>query len=69
MFMSFEEAKASIEYYKLAHPNYYNELGGVKITDEKIKEALEIVSAIVGGMQMSEDELFKRELTRLCNDS
>ena len=68
--LTIEEAKSSIEYYKLAHPNHYNEMGGEKITDEKIEEALTIVTAVAGGFgDMSEDELFKRELTRICNDS
>jgi len=68
--MSLEDAKSSIKYYKLAHPNHYKELGGDKITDEKIEEALDIVSAVIGGFgDMSEDMLFKRELTRICNDT
>ena len=68
--LTIEEAKVAIDYYKLAHPNYYKEMGGERITDEKIQEALTIVSAVAGGFgDISEDELFKRELTRICNDS
>ena len=68
MIMTLEAAKASIAYYKEAHPNHYNEMGGDKITDEMISEALSIVDAIVGAVpNKSEDELFKQELTRIVN--
>lgn len=67
--LSLEEAKSSIKYYRMAHPNHYKEMGGDKITDKKIVEALEIVDAIAGGLNISEDELFRKELTRLCNES
>jgi len=65
--LSIEEAKSSINYYKMAHPNHYKEMGGDKITEKKIEEALAIVSAISGAINISDDELFKKELTRICN--
>ncbi len=68
--LTLEEAKSSIAYYKEAHPNHYKEMGGDKITEAKIEEAVNIVDAVAGGFtDISESELFKRELTRLCNES
>lgn len=70
MLMTLEEAKSSIAYYKKAHPKEYTEMGGDKITDEKIEEALKITDAVAGAIgDMSEDELFKKELARLCHGS
>ncbi len=69
MIMTLEEAKSSIAYFKEAHPNHYLEIGGDKITDAKIEEALKIADAVAGAVPMSEDELFKKELARLCNDA
>lgn len=65
--ITLEEAKSSIEYVKLAHPEKYAEMGGDLITDEKIEEAFIIVDAISGALNLSDDELLKKELTRLCN--
>ena len=68
MLMTLDTAKAAIAYYKEEQPDQYKALGGEKITDEIISEALEIVDAIVGAVpNKSEDELFKQELTRITN--
>lgn len=67
--MNLEEAQSSIAYMKTAHPEAFAEMGGDAVTDEKIQEALNIVTAISGALNLSEDELLKRELTRLCNAS
>jgi len=67
MILTLEEAKSSIAYYKEAHPEKYAEMGGDLITEEKIKEAVIIVDAISGALNLSDDELLKKELTRLCN--
>jgi hypothetical protein len=65
--ITLEEAKASIDYVKTAHPDKFKEMGGDLITDERIEEALNIVEAISGAINISEDELLKKELTRICN--
>jgi len=65
--ITFDEAKSSIAYVKLAHPEKFVEMGGDSINDEKIKEALTIVDAISGALNISDDELLKKELTRICN--
>lgn len=68
MILTLEEAKSSIAYYKEAHPEQYATMGGDKITDSKIEEALKIADAVAGAIaDISEDELFRKELTRLCN--
>lgn len=67
MLLSLDEAKENIKYYKIAQPEQYEELGGNKINDDTIKEALEITEAISAGLSLSEDEVFKRELKRICN--
>jgi len=65
--ITLEEAKSSIAYVKVAHPEKFAELGGDLITDERIQEALTIVDAISGAINLSDDELLKKELTRICN--
>jgi hypothetical protein len=67
--MTLEEAKSSIAYVKIAHPEKYTEMGGDTINDDKIEEALNIAVAVAGAVNLSEDELLKRELTRICNDA
>lgn len=65
--ITFEEAKNAVAYVKQAHPEQFEQMGGKLITDEKIQEAVIIVDAISGAINMSDDALFKKELTRLCN--
>ena len=68
MLLTMEEAKASLEDYKASHPEQYANMGGDKITDVTIVEALQITDAIVGAMShMSESDVFRLELSRICN--
>lgn len=68
MLLTLIEATSSVNYYKEAHPEDYTKMGGDKITSERIIEALEVASYIAGGIpHQSEDELFRQELTRICN--
>jgi len=69
MVLTLDEAKAHIQYYKVAHPNHFKDIGGENITDEKIEEALRITEVIAGGLPQSEDEIFINELKRICNDT
>ena len=66
--MTLEEAKTSIEYVRVTYPEKFEEMGGSNITDEKIEEAHTIIEAIAGALDLSDDELLKKELTRICND-